>query len=123
MSFEHRGFQKASRSVTGCMIGHLAHSKGIREIYACGIQNLGNFSFLNLELWELESGIKLKDSRIPLTNRILNQSSTDTEWNPVPGIQNPQGEIQNPKLSYMGECHWMTCSVLITTLNLNLTDK
>ena len=96
------------------VIGHLTPSKGIREIYACGIQNLGIFSFLNLELWELESGIQLKDSGIPLTIRILNQSSTDKEWNPVPGIQ-------NPGLSCIGRCHWISCcSVLITTLILML---
>jgi len=62
------------------MICQLAPRNGIREFFACGIQNLGNFSFWNLKLWALQSGIQLKDSGIPLTIRILNQSST--EWNP-----------------------------------------
>ena len=105
------------------MICHLTPSKGIREIFACGIQNLGNFSFWNMELWALESGIQLKDSRIPLTIRILNQSSTDKDWNPVLGIRNAQCGIRIQDCLIWGQCHWMTCSVLITTLNLNLTDK
>ena len=30
---------------------------------------------------------------------IRNQSSTDKDWNPVPGIRNPQRGFQNPRLS------------------------
>ena len=30
---------------------------------------------------------------------IQNPSSTDKDWNPVPGIRNPQRGIQNPRLS------------------------
>ena len=38
----------------------------IREIFACAIWNLENFSLWNPESWALESGINLKESEIPL---------------------------------------------------------
>ena len=56
---------------------------------------------LNPESWVLDSGIQLKDSRIPLTIGIQNPSSTDKYWNPVPGIRNPHRRIQNPRLSWI----------------------
>ena len=73
----------------------------IQEIFACGIQKLGKFAcgIRNPESWALESGIQLKESRIPLTIEIQNPSSTDKNWNPVPGIRNPPCGIQNPRLS------------------------
>ena len=43
-------------------------------------QNLGNFCSWNLEFWTLESGIKLKESRFPLTIWIWNPSSTDSTF-------------------------------------------
>ena len=46
----------------------------------------------NPESWVLESGLQLKDSRIPLKIGIRN---------PIPGIQNPRCGIQNPKLSWI----------------------
>ena len=49
----------------------------------------------------MESGIQLKESGIPLTTGIQNSSSTDKNWNPVPGIRNPQRGIQNPRLSWI----------------------
>ena len=49
----------------------------------------------------LEIRLKLKESGIPLTIRIQNPSSTDKNWNPVPGIRNPQRAIQNPRLSWI----------------------
>ena len=55
----------------------------------------------NLESRVLESGIRLKDSGIPLTIGIQNPSFTEKYWNPVPGVRNPQGEIQNPRLSWI----------------------
>ena len=55
----------------------------------------------NPESWVLESGLQLKDSRIPLTIGIRNPSSTDRIRNPIPGIQNPRCGIQNPKLSWI----------------------
>ena len=48
----------------------------------------------------VESRIQLKESGIPLTIRIQNPTSTDKNWNPVPGIQNPRRAIQNPRLSW-----------------------
>ena len=50
------------------------------EIFACEIQNLGKFV--------LESGI-------PLTTGNQNPSSTDKDWNPVPG--NPESTEWNPE--------------------------
>ena len=38
----------------------------------------------------MEFGIQLKKSGIPLTIVIQIPSSTDKDWNPVPGIQNPR---------------------------------
>ena len=70
------------------------------KFVACGIRNLGNFCLWNPESWALESGIQLKKYGIPLTMiGIQNPSSTDKDWNPVPGIQNPRRGIQNPILS------------------------
>ena len=43
-------------------------------------QNLGNFCSWNLEFWTLESGIKLKESRIPLKIWIWNPSSADSTF-------------------------------------------
>ena len=54
---------------------------GIQEIFACEIQNLGKFV--------LESGI------IPLTTGNRNPSSTNKDWNPVPG--NPESTEWNPE--------------------------
>ena len=59
----------------------------------------GKICLWNPESWALESGIQLKESRIPLTIEIQNPSSTDKNWNPVPGIRNPSCGIQNPRLS------------------------
>ena len=41
------------------------------------------------------------ESGIPLTIGIQNPSSTDKYWNLVPGIQNPQRGVQNPRLSWI----------------------
>ena len=65
------------------------------------ISESGNFCWWNPESWSLESGIQLKESGIPLTIEIQNSSSTDKNWNPVPGIRNPQRGIQNPRLSWI----------------------
>ena len=59
-----------------------------------GFRNPGNFG-----PWNPESGKQLKKSGIPLTIGIQNPSSTDEDWNPVPGIQNPPRGIFNPRLS------------------------
>ena len=55
---------------------------GIRGSFACEIWNVELFFLRNMKSWVLESGIQLKESRIPLTIRIRNPSSTDIE----PGI-------------------------------------
>ena len=56
---------------------------------------------INFCLWNRESGKQLKESGIPLTIGIQNPSSTDKDWNPVPGIRNPRRGIQNPRLSWI----------------------
>ena len=38
----------------------------------------------------LESEMQLKESGIPLTIEIQSPTSTDKDWNPVPGIRNPR---------------------------------
>ena len=59
-----------------------------------------NRPILHLKLGIPESGIFLPmESGIPVTFGIRDQSSTDKDWNPVPGIRNPRRGIQNPKLS------------------------
>ena len=50
---------------------------------------------LNLESWAVESGMQLKESGIPLTIAIQNQSSTDKDWNPVSG--NLESTAWNPE--------------------------
>ena len=42
-----------------------------------------------------------KESGIPRTIGIQNPSSTDKDWNPVPGIRNPRLGVQNPRLSWI----------------------
>ena len=74
---------------------------GICEIFACRIQNPRNFCLWNPESWSLESGKRLKESRIPLTTGIQNPSSSDKYWNQEPGIRNPRCEIQKPRLSWI----------------------
>ena len=64
-----------------------------------GFHNSGNFCLWNPESWAPESGKQLKKSGIPLTIGIQNPSSTDKDWNPVPGIRNPPRGIFNPRLS------------------------
>ena len=60
-----------------------------------GFRNPRNFCLWNPESWAFESGIQLKESGIPLIIGIQNLSSTDKDWNPVPGIRNPRSGIQN----------------------------
>ena len=57
------------------------------------------FCLWNPRSWVVESGIQFKESVIPLTIGIQNSGSTDKNWDPVPGIQNPQRGVQNPRLS------------------------
>ena len=56
---------------------------GMRKIFACGIRNPENFAcgIRNPGLWSPEYSL-----RNPLTTKIQNPSSSDRDWNPVPGI-------------------------------------
>ena len=58
----------------------------------------GKFGLWNSESWALESRIHFKESGFPLMIGIQNPSSTEKDWNPVPGIRNPRCGIQNPRL-------------------------
>ena len=49
----------------------------------------------------VESGIQLKESGIRLTIGIRNPSTTDKDWNPVPGNRNPRRGIQNSRMSWI----------------------
>ena len=60
----------------------------IREIFACKIRNPGKLCLWNPESRVLESGIQLKESRIPLTIGNKNPSSGIRIRNPRRGIQN-----------------------------------
>ena len=81
------------RKLTGCIIhpdlNPFTAYKGIQ------IPESGKFLLV-------ESGIQIKESGIG----IQNSSSTNKDWNPVPGIRNPQRGIQSPKsrleLSWIG---------------------
>ena len=62
-----------------------------------GFKNPGNFCLWNPEsgkIWHMESGIRLKESGIPLTIKIQNPRSTDKYWNTVPW--NPESTAWNP---------------------------
>ena len=55
---------------------------------------------LHLKLGIPESGIfLLMECGIQVTFKIRTQSSTDKDWNSVPGIRNPRHRMQNPRLS------------------------
>ena len=63
----------------------------------CGIRNPRKFCLWNPESWVLESGIKIKESGIPITIGIQNSSFfTEKYWNPVRGIQNPESSVLEP---------------------------
>ena len=70
-----------------------------------GFPNPGKFCLWNREFWALESGIQLKEFRIPLRIGIQNPSSTDEDWNQLSGIRNPRRGIQNPRLSWIPLIH------------------
>ena len=84
---------------------HFAPWKGIwipRSGRFC-LQNpeSGKFCFWKVEFQALESGIQRKESRIPLTIEIQNPSSTNEDWNLIPGIRNPWRRNHNPRLSWI----------------------
>ena len=81
-----------------------------------------NFCLWNPEYEKLllvESRIWLKESGIPLTIEIQSPSSTDKDWNTVPGIWNPLRGIRNPKLSWI-PLHGASCDVGIVQCLFNL---
>ena len=57
-----------------------------------------------MESWDLESGMRLKESGIPLKITIQNLSYTENVWNPVSGIRNPRREIHVPRLTWISLC-------------------
>ena len=62
-----------------------------------GFRNPGNFCNWNPESWALESGIQVYESRIPITIRIRNPSSTEKDlessnWNPESTAWNPESK-------------------------------
>ena len=63
-----------------------------------GFWNPRNICLWSPESWAMESEIQFKDSGIPPTTGIRNPSLTNRDWNPVPGIRNPRGGIQNPRV-------------------------
>ena len=48
-----------------------------------------------------KSGIQYLEPGILIKIWIQNPSSTDTDWNPVPGIRDPLRGIQNPRLYWI----------------------
>ena len=77
-----------------------------------------NRPILHLKLGIPEFGISLPmESGIPVTFGIRDQSSTDKDWNPVPGIRNPRRGIQNPRLSRIN-LHWASLQKTIYTERL-----
>ena len=50
--------------------------------------------------WQ-KSGIQYLEPGILIKIWIQNPSSTDTDWNPVPGIRDPLRGIQNPRLYWI----------------------
>ena len=68
-------YMKETKFLNHFMQGNL--DSEIREIFACVIWNLENFSLWNPESWE--SGINLRESEIPLMIGIRNPSSTEKE--------------------------------------------
>ena len=80
----------------------LPHVQSVRE---SRFQNPGNLCLLDPESWTFESGILLKESRIPLMIEIQNPSSTDKNWNPANETWNPYHGIQNPRLSWIPFIH------------------
>ena len=76
---------------------------GIREIFARGLKSVTrgeNFTcgIRNPGLWNPENNSRNPN---PTTIGIRNPSSTDKEWNPMPGIQNPRRGIQSPRLAWI----------------------
>ena len=55
-----------------------------------------------------------KNSGIPLKIGIQNPISTEKDWNPVPEIRNPWGEIQTSRLSWFPLHGTRHCCLIIT---------
>ena len=83
------------------------------HVWNSWLRNPGNLCLWNPESWALESGIQLKESGIPLTIEIRNQSSTDKES----GIQYFESEMHGVE-SRIQDC--LTTSVLLLTASLYL---
>ena len=59
------------------------------------------FCLWNPESWALKSKTRLKESGIPQTIGIQNQTSPDKDWGPIRVTRHPGRGIQNPKLSWI----------------------
>ena len=97
-----------------CHPTHYSQSLYVRE---SRFWNPGNFCLRNQESWlwrimltteirnpsstDKKSGILYLEPGILIKIWIQNPSSTDTDWNPVPGIRDPLRGIQNPRLYWI----------------------
>ena len=59
------------------------------------------FYLWNPQSWDLKSGIQPKESGIQLMIGIQNPSSTDKDYNPVPGMRNSRRGTQNSRPSWI----------------------
>ena len=59
------------------------------------------FCLWNPESWALKSKTQLKESGIPQTIGMQNQSSPEKDWDLIPVTRHPGRGIQNPKLSWI----------------------
>ena len=83
-------------------LGSIVVSKRVAaQCKGIGNPESGKIMLENPQSWALESGIQLNDSEIPRTIGIQIPSTTDRDWNSVPGIRNPRCGIQNPRLSWI----------------------
>ena len=86
----------AQKPTRPCEVIQIPESRKLRLVES------GMWETFSCESVALESGIQLKESGIPPTIGSRNLSVTDKKiWNRVPGIWNPQREIQNPRLSWI----------------------
>ena len=81
---------------------------GFRSLrnFSRGIQNPGKILLVESAILGFGIRLKLKESRIPLETGIQNPSSTDKDWDPLPGIPNPRHTMQNPRLYILNSLTW-----------------
>ena len=80
----------------------IKNSPHVRESFCLLNPESGNILLVESGILGLRiPKIQLKESGIPLTIRVQYPSSTDKDWNSVPGIRNPPRGIQNPRPSWI----------------------